>query len=951
MQDELSGLAGEARRQALERRLAARLGSLLALSPARLDAARPLTSLGLDSLTAIELQHGLATELGVEVELADLLAGWSLADLVRAVLKDLETGKGRAAGSSLQEGTNGESGEHPLSHGQRGLWYLDRLAPTAGAYNVVAGARVRGDLEIAALERALAALVARHPALRTTFHAVDGEPRQRVALAAVAGGRVDLLTLDATGWEDERVAAHLAAEGYRPFDLETGPLLRVRLLARAPGEYAVRSIGEHVVLIAVHHLVCDFTSLAVMVRELGVLYAEGPDAALPALPATYGDFVRRQEERLAGPAGERQWRYWQERLAGDLPVLDLPADRARSQTGRPSHRAVAATLPGRVDLAGLRAVGCRSGATLYMTLLAAFQALLHRYTGEEDLLVGSPIAGRSAPAWAGLVGYFVNTLVLRSDLSGDPPFAALLGRVRQTALAAFAQADFPFALLAERLQPVRAADRPPLVQALFALEKGERPGEEPLAAFALGVGGARFALADLIVESLALPEPRAQFEITLTAAELGGGLAAVFELDADRFDRTTAQRQAGHFAILLEGLVERPAARIGALPLLSGPERAQLTEWNATAVAFPRGLCLHEPLAEQARRAPDATAVVAGDEHLSYGALDSRGDRLARHLRRLGVGPEIPVGFALDRSPAAVVAIFGIWKAGGALLPLDPEGPRERTAFLLADAGAAVLLTLRRFLPGLPELPADLPALCLDNPGTWNEPVAIGAIGTVPENLAYVLYTSGSTGQPKGVLVPHRAAAHVVQAVRRATLGDEPGPLAVGLVAAWVFDPALEQILHLLSGSTLYLLSEAARRDGVAFLADLARHPRLDVLDATPSQLRLWLEAGLLDSPDLLPRLLLVAGEAMGEATWRALAGLADRGTAAWNLYGPTECTVDSTGCRVRADLPGIRIGRPLPNVRVHVVDPRLAPCAPVPVGVPGELLVAGEGVARGYLG
>src|SRR5882724_2226751 len=700
MQDELSGLAGEARRQALERRLAARLGSLLALSPARLDPALPLTSLGLDSLTAIELQHGLATELGVEVELADLLAGWSLADLVRAVLKDLETGKGRAAGSSLQEGTNGESGEHPLSHGQRGLWYLDRLAPTAGAYNVVAGARVRGDLEIAALERALAALVARHPALRTTFHAVDGEPRQRVALAAVAGGRVDLLTLDATGWEDERVAAHLAAMG----------------------------------------------------RELGVLYAEGPDAALPALPATYGDFVRRQEERLAGPAGERQWRYWQERLAGDLPVLDLPADRARSQTGRPSHRAVAATLPGRVDLACLRAVGCRSGATLYMTLLAAFQALLHRYTGEEDLLVGSPIAGRSAPAWAGLVGYFVNTLVLRSDLSGDPPFAALLGRVRQTALAAFAQADFPFALLAERLQPVRAADRPPLVQALFALEKGERPGEEPLAAFALGVGGARFALADLIVESLALPEPRAQFEITLTAAELGGGLAAVFELDADRFDRTTAQRLAGHFAILLEGLVERPAARIGALPLLSGPERAQLTEWNATAVAFPRGLCLHEPLAEQARRAPDATAVVAGDEHLSYGALDSRGDRLARHLRRLGVGPEIPVGFALDRSPAAVVAIFGIWKAGGALLPLDPEGPRERTAFLLADAGAAVLLTLRRFLPGLPELPADLPALCLDNPGTWNEPVAIGAIGTVPENLAYVLYTSGSTGQPKGVL-------------------------------------------------------------------------------------------------------------------------------------------------------------------------------------------------------
>ncbi|HEV7514891.1 MAG TPA: amino acid adenylation domain-containing protein, partial [Thermoanaerobaculia bacterium] len=631
---------------------------------------------------------------------------------------------------------------------------------------------------------------------------------------------------------------------------------------------------------------------------------------------------------------------------------DLPTDRPRPPVQTDRGGAVSLHLLG-APLARLRELGRRQGATLYMTLLAAFQVLLHRCTGEEDVLVGSPTAGRGAAALAEVVGYFVNPLVLRADLSGEPPFTRLLDRVRRTTLDAFAHPDFPFTRLAEELQPVRDPSRPPIFQVLFGLQGGPAP----LAGFALGESGVRMAFADLTLSPFPLPERRAQFDLSLMAAEsaeLGGGLAATLEYNADLFDRATAQRLAGHLHTLLAGLPERPEATLGTLPLLAAAELHQLTaEWNDTAAALPAGAagspCLPERIAAAARRTPDAVAVEAAGERLTYGELDARANRLAHRLRRLGVEPEVPVALLGSRSVAAVLGVLAIWKAGGAYVPLDPAAPAERLAFLLADSGARALVAEEDLSPDFPPGWASaLPRVRLSEPGEGSaaEPPPGGAL---PEHLAYILYTSGSTGRPKGTLIGHAAVVHLLAGL--VATAFEPGErrLRASLNAPLPFDASVQQLVHLALGNTLAVVPAAGRREVPELLRFLAEHP-LDLLDCTPSQLRVWLEAGVFARAGA-PGRVLVGGEPLDGPTWRALAKLP--GTVFLNVYGPTECTVDSTICRVAGASPQPSIlqpsiGHPLPNVRAYVLDDRLAP---LPLGTVGELHLVGPGLARGYLG
>ncbi|MBV8202681.1 MAG: AMP-binding protein, partial [Acidobacteria bacterium] len=811
-----AGAAGAPRVLAALRGAVARV---VEIDGARLLPERSLVSLGLDSLSAAELAAALESELGVQVPLATLLEGISLAELAEEVERRLMASPPPAVTSAAPPaaagaGTAGPgSGRAPLSPGQRALWLLDQMAPGNPAYIIAGAGRIRGRLDRRRLERALAALVARHPALRTTFDAGDaGEAGGEAVQSVQAQARFAFTFEDATAWSEARLAERLSEEAYRPFDLAAGPLLRVGIWRRrARGQGGPEGAGgrvEHLLTMAVHHIVADFWSVEVLLAELGALYG---GRSLPPLAVCHGDLLRRQAARLAGPEGERLAAYWRAALPPGAPPLELPADRPRPAV--PSFCGGARTLGlGREPTAALLALGRRAGATPFMTLLAAFEVLLHRYSGQEEVRVGTPTSGRGSPELAGLVGYFVNPVVMRGDLAGSPSFATLLDRVRETALGAFAHQDYPFPLLAERLGGERDPGRSPVFQAMLVLYRerppaaGHGPGapgaaDNPSAtggigALALGVAGPRVELGGLAVEPVPLARRGAQVDLALLAAEIEGALTASLQFSSDLFDGVTAGRMLAQLRTLAAAAAADPARSVRELPLLGGSERQQLLEWNDTAASLrpdaaagagpgpaycPEEPCLHQLFERQARRSPGAVAVVAdggdgGDgsggsgESLTYAALNARANRLARRLRELGVGPESVVAICAERSLAMVAGLLAILKAGGAYLPLDPDYPADRQRFMLEDSGARVLLAQRRLLAGLGTPPAGTAILDLDEaPAAGGErrrrarrPDAteldlIGAeSGAGPEDLAYVIYTSGSTGRPKGTMNTHR---------------------------------------------------------------------------------------------------------------------------------------------------------------------------------------------------
>ncbi len=753
---ELLALVPDERPARLEAYLRAHLAGVLHIAPAQLDARRPLSALGLDSLASIELQYQLETSLGVVVPMADFLQEQTVAQLAARILAEMVASA--QAQPALLAAALPTTTDHPLSYGQRALWFIQQLAPASSAYHLTSAARIRASVDVPTLRRAFQRLVERHPSLRTTFITPQGEPLQRVQEQIDEFFQLE----DAHSWSDARLDERLAEVANQPFDLQQGPLLRVHLLTR--------SVEEHVLVLVVHHLVADFWSLAVLLDELGQCYSAekaGRSPALAPLALRYADYLRWQTELLSGPDGERHWDYWRQQLAGELPVLNLPTDRPRPPVQSYQGAAYGFQL-GQELTARLVRLAEAHGATLYTTLVAAFQVLLFRYSGQTDLLVGSPTAGRSRAQLAPVVGYFVNPVVLRGKLEQNPPFSAFLEQTRRIVLEAFAHQDFPFALLAERLQAARDPSRSPIFQVMFVLQKAPLLDRDGLTAFAVGSAGAQIELGQLPLELIALDQTTAQFDLTLTMAEVDGRLHGSFQYSTDLFAPATIARMAAHFQVLLEGIATDPHGRVSALPLLTATERRQvLTSWNATATAYPAEACIHSLFEAQARRTPDATALIVQGQELSYAALNRRANQLAHYLQSLGVGPDVLVGICVERSPEMVVGLLGILKAGSAYVPLDPTYPQERLAFMIEDAQVSVLLTNReigdRRLENAParqspisNLQSQIVHLDTDWDRISQQPETNPASSVTAAHLAYVIYTSGSTGKPKGVMICHR---------------------------------------------------------------------------------------------------------------------------------------------------------------------------------------------------
>jgi amino acid adenylation domain-containing protein len=803
---------------------------------------------------------------------------------------------------------------YPLSHGQQALWLLHQMAPKSAAYNFEFALRIRSNLDVPALRRAYQALVNRHPALRTTFTMRDDEPLQQVHEYQ----KVCFEETDASTWTWAELNKRVIETYQRPFDLERGPLLRVNLFTRSEQDF--------ILLLTVHHIVYDGWSSWLCQDELQVLYAAekaGTQAPLPPIERTYADYVRWQTEMLANSEGERLWAYWQKQLAGDLPILNLPTDRPRPPVQ--TYHGASHTL--KLNVEPLKKLTQTEGATLYMILVAAFQVLLHRYTSQKDILVGSPTAGRNQPEWAGVVGYFVNPVVLRANFADNPTFKTFLSQVRHTVLDALAHQDYPFPILVERLQQKTDPSYSPLFQVSFVLHK---PQQQPS------------GLKESEVESFEIAQHDSQFDLTLEITDIKASLFGVFKYNTDLFDATTISRMAGHFQHLLEGIVAHPEQRISDLPLLTKAEQQQLlVTWNNTQTEYPRDKCIHQLFEAQVERTPDAIAVVFEGQHLSYAALNRRANQLAQHLQTLGVKPEVLVGICIERSLDMVIGLLGILKAGGAYLPLDPTYPVARLAFILEDAGVPILVTTEKNVPKLPKQNAkhqtrlvclDTLTLSADNPNS----------GVVSSNLAYVIYTSGSTGKPKGVMISHQSVVNFLSSMRlKPGLTEQDILLAVTTIS---FDiAALEIYLPLMVGAQIVLVSHEVASDGLQLWESITQSG-VTLMQATPATWRLLLSTDWENTPQLK----ILCG---GEALPREIATqLLDKGTTVWNLYGPTETTIWSAVYPVeRHEVYDALepIGRPIANTQFYILDHNQNP---VPIGVPGELHISGAGLARGYL-
>ncbi len=829
--------------------------------------------------------------------------------------------------------TPGISATYPVSFSQLREWILDRLEPGSPAYNIPGNMRVQGPLSVPVLERSIREIVRRHESLRTTFAAgPEGEPLQIVSPEV----RMALPVIDLSGLPEEvrerELDRRLYAEVNTGFDLAAGPLLRATVVRLRP--------ADHAVLFTVHHIVSDGWSMGILTHELGALYqafAAGAPSPLPELPIQYPDFAAWQRLRLEGEVLEEQLSYWRRQLAGMPPRLDLPADRPRPPVRSGRGASILLVLPDAV-VGPLAILAQEEGASLFMALLALFQTLLSRLSGEDDVPVGTYSGNRGRAELEDLIGFFINTLVLRTDLAGEPSFRELLLRVREVTLGAYGHQDIPFERLLDLLQPPRDPSRTPLFQSMLVLQNFPR--------VATGVAPG------VHLETMSVAGEKANFDLTLWLGEMPEGVVGAAEYATDLFEAATIERMTAWLRGLAEAVVADPERPVGSLPLLRPAERAQILEvWSQGEQ--PTGAeegepLLHTLVADQVVRSPGAVAVEGGDGvRLTYAELAERASSLARHLRTLGVGPESRVALAVERSPEMLVGMLAVLEACGAYLPLDPAWPADRLAFMLEDAGASVLLTqerlVGRFAAGATRV------VLLD--GREREGDGRGAVGEgAPENAAYVIYTSGSTGRPKGVVVSHRSiASYTRSALARYAIGPADRVLQFASVS---FDTSAEEIYPALAaGATLVLRPDDMAVAIPHFVRELDRLgiTVLDLPTAFWHELVAGLEAEDLQLPPRLRLVILGGEEALADrlAAWRWRTGPSVRLV---NTYGPTEATIvathrDLAGVDAAA---GVPIGRPIPGARVYVVDRSFEP---VPPGVPGELLLGGVGLARGYLG
>jgi amino acid adenylation domain-containing protein len=809
--------------------------------------------------------------------------------------------------------------EAPLSFAQQRLWFLDQFYPRSCAYNVPRVFRLHGQLALVALQRALNAIVERHEILRTTYRVIQQEPTQLAAANRVV--RIEQTDLTSLATREREAAARdlIRTEVERPFDLSTDLMLRATLLRLDE--------DEHILVLMTHHIASDGWSKGVMFRELAAFYNEaltGDSAALPELLVQYGDFAAWQRTWTKSALLAGQVACWKQRLEGAPALLELPTDYPRPPVqGFAGATECSLITPHLLDQ--LRAISQREGTTLFMTLLASFYALLSRYTGQQDIVIGTPIAGRTRCEVEPLIGDFVNILPIRIDLAGDPSFLELLRRVKEVALEAYDNQDVPFESLVEELERFRDMSRDPIFQAMFILEAAPPPFP---------------TMQGLKIEIVDFDTPTAKNDLILIVAESPAGAKVKLEYRTELFANPTIVRLLEHYRTLLERIAADPDCSITRFAILPPQERRQVIEtWNDTASAEPVGFCLHQLFESQRARTPDAIAVELRGRQLTYRQLDERANQLAHHLRKRGVRPDSRVGICVHRSPEMIIGLMGILKAGGAYVPLDPAYPPDRLEFMLHDGGAEVLVTEENLRPALSDYQAQVVMIDRDWASISEERTEKPRVEVTPAHLSYVIFTSGSTGRPKGVQLEHGNVVNFINSARRRFgLGLDDTYLGV---ASMSFDASvLDFFLPLSVGARLLMVDGETTRDGSA-LAKTIADAGVTAMHATPSTWSSLLEAGWSGDTRLKA---FSGGEAL---SWDLAGELLARCSSLWNLYGPTETAVYSVIHNVARSDGTVLVGRPINNTQIYILDAHLEP---VPIGVPGEIYIGGRGVARGYL-
>ncbi|MET1080990.1 MAG: amino acid adenylation domain-containing protein [Pseudomonas sp.] len=875
--------------------------------------------LGGHSLLAMRLISQLRQQLGIELPLAALFTHPQLADLAQDVA---EAGQHQLTAILRAD----RSVPLPLSFAQQRLWFIARVDPEASkAYHIPDAVRLSGPLDRSALKAALDRIVERHEVLRTRFVGIGGVPRQ--VIDAPRG--FALRQRDLPGASDAELARICAEEAAAPFDLARGPLIRGQLLC----------LGEedHVLLVTMHHIISDGWSQALLTREFATLYPalrDGQGDPLPALAIQYADYAAWQRQWLQGPLLQQQLQQAVERLRGAPSLLDLPTDRPRPVLQ--DYRGANLAVDLGVELSqGLRALSQRHGCTLYMTLLAAWSAVLARLSGQQQVVIGSSYAGRNRVEVEPLIGFFVNTQALKLDLGAGPNVKALLAQAREVALQAQRLQDVPFERLVEALNPPRSLAHQPLFQVMLSWHNTPKGSLQ---------------LPGLQAQRLGDEPDSAQFELSLELREEGESIVGQLNYATALFNPATLARHLGYLRAMLQAMVEDDSQPVARIALLDARERELLLQgFNDSPAALLQDPLLHTRFERQAAAQPETLALVHAGQSLSYAALNARANQLAHHLRALGVGPDQRVAICAERGLDLPVALLATLKAGGAYVPLDPVYPDARLQQMLRDSGARVLLTQRALGPRLHPAP-DCARLLLDDAsstqGAWGgQPTdnpTPAAVGLQPSHLAYVIYTSGSTGTPKGVMVEHRQVLNFLEGLELHVHGLQPDCRRIAWNSSFGFDMAVKAWGQLLQGRTLYLVPDATRLSAQALLAFLEEQ-RIEALECTPSHWRLLQDAGLLDGRAPALRKVLLGGEALDGATWNSLA--ADDSRLFFNMYGPTECSVDASCALIDGRLP--HAGRVMPGARIYLLD---AERQPVPLGAVGEIHIGGAGVARGYL-
>ncbi|MHB2155572.1 amino acid adenylation domain-containing protein [Calditrichota bacterium GD2] len=903
------------------------LAGVIKIPASQINHELSLSQFGIDSLMAIELKNTVESQLGISVPIATLLKGPSINDLTNLTLDQIESARDEV--DKFQFARRALTAREPfdfrLSHGQRAMYFQHTMNPQS-VFNLAYAVRIRSQVDTDLMREAFQKLIDRHPALRTTFHLKDGEPVQRIHPTMP----IFFMEEDVQALNEEQIKHRLQEEVESYFDLENGPLMRIYLFKRSEDDY--------ILLFVMHHIVTDIWSQAVLLDELSQIFEnQGDDSVLEPLSADYTDFIEWQDALLASEEGNKLFAYWANKLQGELPVLNLPTDRPRPpvQTfkGSTETRWLEGSLSNRVH------TFCENnGLTPFAFLLSAYYLLLHRYSGQDDLIVGSPTAGRSLSEFNRTIGYFVNPLPLRVQIDPQQNISRFLETVKQTALEVFEHMDYPLTLLVEKLQPKRDPSRTPLFQTMFVLERAHLMHDQGLSQFALSREGAQLKLGSLTIESMALEQGVAPFDLTMMAVESGRGLAISLGYNVDLFENSTIREMLDHYLHLVEQMVDHPEQKIADLTLLNQQEARELqARLSGPVKALDYSLTVVDLFERQAQRVPQKEALTFENQSMTYQTLNEEANRLAHFLIKQNVKTEDRIGICLDRSFEMIVSMFAVLKAGAAYVPIDPDYPADRMHYMLEDARLKCVITKKPFAS---KLNSGANLILMDELSELQEyPVENPDISLTPQNLAYIIYTSGSTGKPKGTLLHHGGLVNTLMAtIERYSSDEKTRQLHF---ASFSFDASIEEIFRplILGGAIALLKSEDLL--SLPALTGVINRQKITHLTLPPSVLSIL-------SPDQFPTLKVVvsAGEKCTPEIARKWKKAVDHFI---NGYGPTEATICTTTYEIPDDFNAfsVPIGRPIPNMRVYVLDPYLNP---VPQGVPGELYIAGVGLARGYL-